>query len=128
MKTTLFAGCTSVAKKGSYGDNYGDNDGNDVLVPPGADATLTLNYPFDEDLVLKLDDPLGYTKDKLIDVVRQGYDIMYNGSISSPISGLLNVTVESKEFGKAFHCIEDLVIEQILYDDEAKEVQVSIGS
>lgn len=122
MITQIFAGCTYVA-----GKDFGDNDGQAIVVPGDKEATLTLDYPFDEKLVIKMDRPGGYTKDALITVIRDGFDVMYNGAESTPIPGLINVKVEG-EFGEAFHCIEDLVIEEILYDDEINEVKVSIGS
>lgn len=123
MNVQIFSGCIPVASK-VYD---GPSENQPILVPAADEATMTLNYPFPESLVLKLTKESGYTKNELFDLIRDGFDVMYNGSVSTPIPGLINQNVKG-EFGQSFHAIEDLVIEGIEYDDDAKEVYVAIGS
>ena len=122
MIKEVFYGCIPIA-----GDDYGDT-ANIQVIPAGTIARMTLQYPFQYPLTLKLDREGGYRLHDVIDLVRFGFGKMYQNSTAEMIPGMINQHVESDRYGQAFHSIKDLVIESISYNDEHKEVFISIGS
>ena len=52
---------------------------------------------------------------------------MYRGATPQDLPNLENKLVDG-DYGRAFHVIEDLVIESIEIDEEAAELIIGIGS
>jgi hypothetical protein len=98
--------------------------GLDRVVSQAPELGFTLDYPFEKPFAGKVTGPL--TLRRIIDAVRAGFRTMYQGTTESEIPGLYNKDVRGA-YGRAFHIIGDLFIEQIQLCD-GKTLEIEIGS
>jgi hypothetical protein len=108
------------------GDDHVDEpiEGLDRVVTKSSRVHFTLVYPFERPFVGALTGEI--TLRRLIDAVRAGFRKMYEGTTQSDIPGMYNTDVTGP-YGRAFHAIDDLVIEGIdLCADDS--LSITIGS
>lgn len=99
-------------------------DGLDRVFSTSTRIRFTLDYPFERPfagVVMK-----DVTLRRTIDAIRASFREMYKGATQRDIPGLYNKDVTGS-YGRAFHAIDDLVIEQIdLCADDT--LSIAIGS
>lgn len=99
----------------------------DVPVTSRSSLSFQLGYPFEKPYDGEVRGDGGVTLRQIIDAIRAGYRRMYEGTTAKPMDKLQNVDVNGP-YGRAYHAIEDLVIETIELDDETGELDIAIGS
>ncbi len=136
MASSIYEGSVSVARA-DYSHTVHDNetdkyvelpiDGLDDRVATIATLSFTLDYPFDSPFHGTVVTDAGPTLRQIIEAVRAAYRTMYRGTVAQdlPLAGNKLVT---GEYGRAFHVIEDLVIESIDIDEAAARLEIGIGS
>jgi hypothetical protein len=82
----------------------------DRVISKAPKLDFTLDYPFEKPFKGSVSSPL--TLRRIIDAVRAGFRHMYEGTTQRDIPHMVNKDV-SGAYGKAFHAITDLVIENI---------------
>jgi hypothetical protein len=127
----LYAGSISVDSRAyvhsvRHGDTYADEaiPGLDRVVSRSSELRFTLDYPFERQFSGVVTGEL--TLRRIIDAVRAGFRTMYQGTTEHEIPGLMNKDVRGP-YGKAFHVISDLVIEEIQLCD-GMTLEIMIGS
>jgi hypothetical protein len=93
-------------------------------VSSAPELRFTLDYPFEKPFTGTVTGAL--TLRRIIDAVRAGFRTMYQGTTEREIPGMANKDVRGA-YGKAFHVIGDLVIEEIQLCD-GKTLEIGIGS
>lgn len=92
-----------------------------------APLTFTIDYPFDELYEGTIDGADELTLRQIIDAVRAGYRSIYEAAVVKEHPKLANSMVTGR-YGRAFHDIEDLVIERISLDEKRRHISLWIGS
>jgi hypothetical protein len=108
------------------GDDFVDEPigGLDRLLSKSTRVRFTLDYPFEKPFAGAVTGEI--TLRRTIDAVRAGFRKMYERTIERDIPGMDNKDVTGP-YGRAFHAIDDLVIERIdLCGDES--FLITIGS
>jgi hypothetical protein len=132
---TLYEGSITVAST-AYTHYAGEDDEDDeevqiedldVVVSRSESLSFTLDYPFDEPYEGQVTGSGGITLRKIIDAVRAGFRVMYEGASHAPIAGLVNEDVRGA-YGTAVHGIQDLVIEDITLLEDEGQIEIGIGS
>ncbi|MBP6633603.1 MAG: hypothetical protein KBG28_01125 [Kofleriaceae bacterium] len=133
---TLYEGNVSVAAS-DYTHSQFDQDSEESTEAPieGLDdrvcalsrLTFTLDYPFDRPYHGEIITDAGPSLRQIIDAIRQAYRTIYRGASQQDIPNLENKLVDG-DYGRAFHVIDDLVIESIHLDEETAQLDIGIGS
>jgi hypothetical protein len=108
------------------GDDFVDVpiEGLDRIISASAKVRFSLDYPFEKPFNGVVTGQI--TLRRTIDAIRAGFRHMYEGSTEREIPGMSNKDV-SGPYGRAFHAIDDLVIEHIdLCADDS--LVIDIGS
>jgi hypothetical protein len=94
------------------GEDFVDEpiDGLDRVVTKSARVRFTLDYPFERPFDGVVTGEI--TLRRTIDAIRAGFRQMYVGTTEREIPGMYNKDVNGP-YGRAFHAIDDLVIERI---------------
>jgi hypothetical protein len=92
-----------------------------------AELKFTIDYPFPEPFHGRVRGAGGVTLRHILDAVRGGFRRMYSTGTANDLPGLANKLVEGA-YGRAYHAIEDLVIESIEIDKAAQCLRLGIGS
>ena len=136
MPQTIYEGSVSVAESAYTHPVFNEETDDYVEVPiEGLDervSTLsrlafTLDYPFDKPYHGEIVSDAGPTLRQIIDGIRKGFRTMYRGATAQDIPNLANKLVDG-DYGRAYHAIEDLVIEAIDLDEETASLDIGIGS
>ena len=129
---TVFEG--SIPVNASDYTQPGEEDGDEVeihglddLVTHGVRLTFTLDYPFEKPYEGSIEGEGGITLRATIDAIRDAFRLLYRGAHHEALPSLHNELVEGSH-GRAYHAIDDLVIELIELDDDSSALQVFIGS
>ncbi|MBI4934256.1 MAG: hypothetical protein HY828_10285 [Actinobacteria bacterium] len=130
-KVTLYSGSIAVDSKEHQHavERDGDYveapiDGLDKVVSTAPELRFTLEYPFEKPFSGRVKGPV--TLRRIIDAVRAGFRQMYEGATQRDIPGLYNKDVRGP-YGRAFHAIDDLVIEHLELCDDGS-LEIGIGS
>ncbi|MBL0218384.1 MAG: hypothetical protein IPQ07_31440 [Myxococcales bacterium] len=102
-------------------------EGLDERIAPNAHLTFTLDYPFSKPYKGTVVTDAGASLRQIIDAIRNGFRVMYRGAAHEEVPNLANEKVDG-DYGRAYHAIEDLVIERIDFDEETSELEIEIGS
>jgi hypothetical protein len=94
------------------GEDFVDEpiDGLDRVISKAPRVRFTLDYPFERPFAGVVANEI--TLRRTIDAIRAGFRQMYEGSTQRDIPGMANKDVTGP-YGRAFHVIDDLVIERI---------------
>ena len=99
----------------------------DVQVSSLPQIAFKLDYPFEKEFEGKLVTAAGPTLRQVIDAIRGGFATRYEGTSQEEHAYLSNKLVTGP-YGRAFHAIEDLVIESITLDTDTGQLEIGIGS
>ena len=127
---SLYAGAIDVAAR-DYTHFRGESEVKEKIpalgkvVSKSARLRFTLEYPFEKPFEGEVTAPI--TLRKIIDAVRAGFRKMYEGTRQQDIPGMYNKDVQGP-YGRAFHAIDDLVIEAIVLCESAGTLEIDIGS
>jgi hypothetical protein len=95
------------------GDDFVDEpiDGLNIALSKSAQVRFTLDYPFERPFAGVVTGDI--TLRRTIDAIRAGFRQMYQGTTQRDIPGTYNKDVTGP-YGRAFHVIDDLVIQRIV--------------
>jgi hypothetical protein len=96
----------------------------DRVVIASSRVEFTLDYPFEKPFSGVVTGQI--TLRRIIDGIRAGFRTMYEGTTQRDIPGMMNKDVTGR-YGRAFHVIDDLVIEGIDFCADGS-LSISIGS
>lgn len=100
----------------------------DVVVTGLAQLRFTLDYPFDgpyEGVVI--DEGGGITLRRIIDAIRGGFRVMYEGASYEELPNLANQQVDGT-YGRAYHVLDDVFLERVTLDETAGVLHLGFGS
>ena len=103
---------------------FGPIDGLDRELSSKPQVRFTLDYPFQKPYAATIPAPV--TLRHIVEAIRAGFRTMYASTKQRDIPGMENKDVTGP-YGRAFHAIDDLVIEQIDLC-ESGALDISIGS
>lgn len=115
----------TVERRGAYVE--AEIEDLDKRIAPNPHLRFTLDYPFSKPYQGTVVTDAGASLRQIIDAIRHGFRVMYRGAAHEEIPKLDNQRVDG-DYGRAYHAIEDLVIERIDLDEETGELDVEIGS
>ena len=101
--------------------------GLDDHIAIAATLAFTLDYPFESPYHGTLAAGAGTTLRQIFDAVRAAYRLIYRGTTPQDLPLVDNKLVDG-QYGRAFHVIEDLVIESIDIDEVSARLEIFIGS
>jgi len=129
--TVIYEGSIAVNANGylhpvERGDDFIDEPipALDRVVIASSRVEFTLDYPFEKPFAGVVTGPI--TLRRIIDAIRAGFRTMYEGTTQRDIPGMMNKDVTGR-YGRAFHVIDDLVIEGIDLCPDGS-LSISIGS